>query len=51
MGKRYQLPDGGHGDKQAFIRKSQKIEKKIQDVLQMMRLTKEQMKKYLLDVN
>lgn len=41
MGKRYQLPDSGHGERQAFARKAQKIDKKIKDVLQIMKVTKD----------
>jgi len=33
MGKRYQLPGGGHADRKAFHRKAEKLEKKIQDVV------------------
>ena len=41
MGKRYQLPNSGHSDSSAFKRKSDKIERKINDVLSMMKITKE----------
>ncbi len=45
------MPEHGQADKNAFKRKSEKIRKKLEDVVHIMKLTKEQMKGYLQSIN
>lgn len=51
MGKRVDLPSGGHCDNHVFRRKITEIQKKINDTQEMLRITKMSMKEYLNNIN
>lgn len=51
QGKRFHLPNDGHGDSRAFNKKIESIDKKIRDTQSMLRLTKQQMHQYLEGIN
>ena len=41
LGKRYKLPNNGHADKSTFSRKVRKIDKKIEETKNILKITKE----------